>query len=545
MGTSNQAGRDAFLVIKHGEQTRVRDVPTGKRTLIGSAEDADITLSDPQVAPRHIALTALADRFRLEPLAPGVYVAGKPCEDAVILGPGEELRVGSSLMVLGKVVLFEANGRRALTHHELRERLYEELARANRGGRPTALVMLAARSVGEGADLIAAALDSFRAGDVVATFAPDEPEFLLPDMDEATARQVVERIVDAAEVSAHVGLAVAPQHGESPERLLRAAREALAASKQSGQPLATPPPRVPRALETTLVDVHDEVSKALLDEVEKAAASEERLLLMGERSSGKSAFARLLHIQSRREGRFVTVACAALEGEAADTVFNTRISEAAGGTLLLDEVGELDDTSQASLLNHLDVLASADVRLVVTTHRALAGIVERGGFRRELYEKIAGRVLEVPALRNRPDDILPLAQRFAREQQNGAMASPGASGADRPVRLSPGAIARLCSYPWPGNVLELRNAMGRAVRLARDGEILAEHLPSEPVTIASGEGRLREHVDSVERDAITKALADCNHNQTHAAKRLGISRRALIYKMEKYGLKRPPKGARR
>ncbi len=130
--------------------------------------------------------------------------------------------------------------------------------------------------------------------------------------------------------------------------------------------------------------------------------------------------------------------------------------------------------------------------------------------------------------------FLPLATQFAEE-----------SGAPTPVNFSPGSIARLRSYPWPGNVLELRNAMERAVRLAREGEILAEHLPSEPMSIASSEGRLREHVDSVERDAIIKALADSNHNQTHSAKRLGISRRALIYKMEKYGLQRPPTGTKR
>ena len=80
----------------------------------------------------------------------------------------------------------------------------------------------------------------------------------------------------------------------------------------------------------------------------------------------------------------------------------------------------------------------------------------------------------------------------------------------------------------------------RALKLAGGGEILAEHLPSDNLPVATGEGRLREHVDSVERDAIVKALAEANHNQTHAARRLGLSRRALIYKMEKYGLKPPP-----
>src|SRR6185503_19259656 len=98
------------------------------------------------------------------------------------------------------------------------------------------------------------------------------------------------------------------------------------------------------------------------------------------------------------------------------------------------------------------------------------------------------------------------------------------------------------TYSWPGNVLELRNAMERAVTLADGGEILAEHLPGDLSDVDSG--RLRDHVGNVERDAIIKALADNNYNQTHAARILGISRRALIYKMEKYGLKPPPAGRR-
>ena len=208
------------------------------------------------------------------------------------------------------------------------------------------------------------------------------------------------------------------------------------------------------------------------------------------------------------------------------------VAQAAGGTLILDGVGELSAENQSHLVNALQ--QAEDVRVVATTHRLLAGLVGRGAFDEDCYRRVSTHAIELPALRNRADDIIPLAERFA-----------VIYGAAEPVRMSAGALARLRSYPWPGNVLELRNAMERAVRLAQGGEILAEHLPSDVLPIASGEGKLREHVDSVERDAIVKALADTNHNQTHAAKRLGVSRRALIYKMEKYGLKAPPGASRR
>lgn len=521
------------MVIRHGERTRVVDLPEGEAVVVGHGDAAEVSIDDPQLHPAQLSFERQGEQIMVRSLAEGTYVGGKPLGASMLVGPGEEVAAGSVRMVLGMARPLHGTGRRALTHHELRERLYEELSRAGRGGRPTALVMLWGPNPGDGQTITSTALDAFRAGDVVATYAPDQVEFLLPDIDEATARLVVERVLEGAEVEAQAGLAIAPFHGESPERLIRAAREALTEARRTGATIATPPPRVPRAVEQTVVDAHDPVTRELLAEVDAHADGKEPVLLLGERSVGKSAIARLLHMRGDRQGPFVTVACTTLEGGSATSVLSSRITEATGGTLLLDEVGELDPESQQALMAQLDVLASANVRLVATTHRALKGLVSRGGFDEDLYERLSAIRLEVPSLRSRPDDILPLAETFARE-----------AGADE-VQLSPAAVARLRSYPWPGNVLELNNAMARAVVLARGGEVLAEHLPSEPVTIASGEGRLREHVDSVERDSIIKALADCNHNQTHAAKRLGISRRALIYKMEKYGLKRPPKGSRK
>ena len=501
--------------------------------MLGSDAEADLVYADAQIASRQVSFERRGQQVEVISLAEGTFVGGKPLAGSALVGPGEEISVGRVQVVVGIASPLSASGRRAFTHHELRERLYEELSRAARGGRPTALVMVAGRNPGDGQTITATALDTFRAGDVVATYAPNLVELLLPDMDEDTARRVLARVLEKADVDADVGLAIAPHHGESPERLLRSARDALTEAQRNDEAFATPPPRIPRSVEQTVVDAHDPVTLELLDQVQTHGPNRQPVLLIGERSAGKGAIARLLHVGGERQGPFVSIACTTLEGPSADDVFTTRITQATGGTLLLDEVGELDPASQAALAAHLDVLATTDVRLISSTHRILTALVERGGFDRGLYEKISKVVIEVPALRSRPDDILPLAESFARD-----------SGAEK-VRLSPGAVARLRSYPWPGNVLELSNAMARAVLLARDGEILAEHLPSEPVTIASGEGRLREHVDGVERDSIIKALADCNHNQTHAAKRLGISRRALIYKMEKYGLKRPPKGNRK
>lgn len=517
--------RRAFVVARSGGRTWVHELPAdGSAQTVGGAEEATVCVEGAEAEA--LVLRWDGARLRLQTRDGECFLQGKRFEGETELKPGDELAVGRGQLVVGISMPLSAGGRRALTHHEFRERLYEEMSRAARGGRPTALLMVATRP-GEGGRVASVALETLRAGDVVATYAVDELEMLLPDTDFETARMVVERMLGNLEGEAFVGLAVAPGHGDSPERLLRAARAAVDAAREAGGGVRPPPAPGPKgAVDLT---VHDPATLEVVTQLEDAATDDAPVLLIGEKSAGKSVFARFLHERAGGAGRpFVTIHCASLE----EPPSRAALDAALGGTLLLDEVGDLEPAHQRALLAWLESEPAA--RVVATTHRALAGLVERGAFDADLYEFFSAHVVEIPALRNRPEDIIPLAERFV-------------GGAGDSVRMSPGALARLRSYPWPGNVLELRNAMERAARLARDGEILAEHLPSEPMPLATAanEGRLREHVDGVERDAIIKALADCNHNQTHAAKRLGISRRALIYKMEKYGLKRPPRGGRR
>jgi DNA-binding NtrC family response regulator len=531
----------AFVVVRLDEQkTFVIDLKIGAPLVLGSGPRAAIRIPSAQVSPEHATLAWDGDTFALRNDAgDGLFIGGKKASGTVEIEPGEEIALGGAQLVVGVAAPFTAGGRRALTHHEFCERLHEEIARAARGNRPTAVIMLRARG-GEGGRVTAAALDRFRAGDVVAVYAPDEPEFLLPDADATMAEAVVERILRTLDTEAMIGIAVAPEDGETAERLLRSARQALAEAMRGG---ATG--RASRApsdtSETGEPIMLDATTRGVLEDARALAVTDDPVLLTGEGSTGKGLFARLIHQESRRAaGPLVVVYCATLVDEAAiDRAFGPagapggRLLEARGGTVVLDEVGDLDVPAQARLMQAIDA-AAGSVRLLATTQRALAGLVERGAFDPALYARLGGKVLELPALRSRKEDILPLAIRFAEE-----------AGARRPVRLSAAAVARLRSYPWPGNVLELKNAMERAVRLAGDGEILGELLPAEPVAITPSKGRLREHVDGVERDAIIKALADSNHNQTHAARRLGISRRALIYKMEKYGLKAPPGSIKR
>jgi two-component system, NtrC family, response regulator AtoC len=521
----------AFVALKVGDRAWIADLITGS-TSVGEHPSAGIRVENAELDGAAIALAWDGERASLTPIerTDRIFVNGKRIDGAVDLKPGDEIALGRAQLVVGIAVTSIATSRRALTHHEFRERLYEEMARAARAGRPTALVMLQAKP-SEGASIASAALGVFRAGDVLGTYAHDELEFLLPDCGFDAARSVVARVL--AGTAAHapaIGIAVAPEHGDNPERLLREARSALASARVSGN-IELPPERSPTP--DAEPAIHDPATSRVVAELGSEVDSDDPLLLVGELSSGKSIFARLVHRKSSRKDRpFVTLACARIGNDEIAGELGRAFQRAAGGTVLLDEIGDLSSEAQAAVLEALSL--RADVRVIATTHRVLRGLVERGAFAERLAAQLGAKVVELPPLRSRPEDILPLAERFARE-----------AGATSPVRMSAGALARLRSHPWPGNVLELRNAMDRAVRLASGGEILADHLPVDALPFDSSEGRLREHVDSVERDAIVKALADANHNQTRAAKRLGVSRRALIYKMEKYGLKPPPASVKR
>lgn len=528
----------AFVATNVGGRGWVVDLLPNYELTIGSDQDSDIRLDVPEVAAKHATLYWNGEQLTLTEFGAedGVYLNGEIISGATSLKPGDEIDVGPATLVVNITVAPINKGRRSLTHTEFAERLSEELSRAGRGGRTTCLVMLKSKS-GDGSRLADAALSTFRAGDIVGTYAHDEIEFLLPDTPPKVAKAVVERLLEtSAAEGAHVGLAVAPLDGDDAEVLVRAARDALANSIRLNITIS----RTGVAeLEHTEPSAHTETTRMLLKEISDVAQADEPVLLIGEPNTGKRTYGRLIHERGpRSSGPCVVIPCAGLVdqesitkafGDEAGNVENCTAETAKGGTLILDDIGDLPLQGQRRLLK-LFAAGSEDYGIVATTHRDLVALSSVGAFMRDLYDKVSARRIEVPALRMRQESIVPLAQNFAEQFKP-----------DKPIKLSPGAIEKMRTYAWPGNVLELRNAMERALALADGGEILAEHLPGDLTD--TGEGKLRDHVGSVERDAIIKALADNNYNQTHAARLLGISRRALIYKMEKYGLKPPPAGA--
>ena len=286
----------------------------------------------------------------------------------------------------------------------------------------------------------------------------------------------------------------------------------------------------------------------VVDSVAVVAPSNAPALILGPSGAGKEVIAQLIHRWSpRAAGPLVAANCAGLpesliESElfghtkgaftGADKARQGFFRAADGGTLFLDEIGELPLHLQPKLLRAIesgqitpvgsDTPVAVDVRLVAATNRDLAQAVTDGQFRDDLYYRINVVEVVVPPLVERADDLLPLVTRFAGEFAGG------------PVRLSPQATQCLMAHQWPGNVRELRNAIQRACLLCRGDVILPEHLPPKIAALADAPHRNESpsgRLSQVERATILATLDECDGNRTHAAKKLGISRRTLIYKI--------------
>ncbi len=293
--------------------------------------------------------------------------------------------------------------------------------------------------------------------------------------------------------------------------------------------------------------------------VSKVAKSQATVLLRGESGTGKELIAHALHYQGARpKGPFVAVNCAALpenllEAElfgyekgaftGAVTQKPGRFELARGGTIFLDEVGDVSPAIQAKLLRVLQERTferlggtktlSTDARIVSATNRDLESMSRAGEFREDLYWRLNVVPIFLPPLRDRREDLPLLIEHFL-----GRYGS--ASGRD--VRISPDAMRRLMSYPWPGNIRELENTIQRLVVLADDDEITAADLPLHILThdvvdetTASGLS-LEAEVEMLERRRILAALRTSGHVQAKAARALGITPRQLGYKMKKYDI---------
>ena len=316
--------------------------------------------------------------------------------------------------------------------------------------------------------------------------------------------------------------------------------------------------------------------RKLRNQTRKLARSQAPVFISGESGSGKELVARMIHLQGpRREGPFIAVNCGAIPSELMESEFfghkkgsftgavenkDGLFRSANGGTLFLDEVADLPLAMQVKLLRAIQEKAvrpvgdtkevPVDIRVLSATHKNLPELVQEGSFRQDLFYRINVIELAVPPLRERPDDIPLLSnhilERIAKEYECD------------PASLTPAAVDRLRSYDFPGNVRELENVLERAFTLCDADQIDAEDLhlgngvqhassatqiiaegqsgEGEGVAVPDGEIDLEGYLEKIERQAIEKALEATRWNKTAAAKRLGISFRALRYRLKKLGM---------
>jgi transcriptional regulator with GAF, ATPase, and Fis domain len=304
--------------------------------------------------------------------------------------------------------------------------------------------------------------------------------------------------------------------------------------------------------------------KQALVHATKVADTDTTVLITGESGTGKEVVARFIHRGSKRAGGpFVALNCAALpeqllESElfgyergaftGAVTSRGGRIEQAAGGVLFLDEVGEMSPPVQAKFLRVLQEREfqrlggtktfKADIRVIAATNRDPRLAMERGALREDLYYRLSVFEIGLPPLRERPDDILPLAEAFLKEV--GASIGRPAAGISEDARL------QLTRHRWPGNVRELRNAIERAVILCEGGLVTGEHLPiamsssrlpaaavAEPTAQFPSQG---VKLEEVERELIQKALVDARNNKSQAARLLGVPRGQFYSLLRRHGL---------
>ena len=510
-----------FLTVVGPEGFVAVDLPQSGVLRIGRGGKADVRIIDSLASREHCRLYVENGTVEIEDLdsANGTLLRNQALHPRVRtpLGLGEAVSIGATVLMLRSGEQLPRPVR-ILPHGYFLARLEEECASAARDRAPFTLVRLDVEgdvSTSRCAGILRSAL---RPSDTIGAYGPQQYELLWPRTTRELSAPLLAELgasLQKAEIGYRTGIAHHPSDGRSSAELLERACEGVRPGRaqpgQSGDIVL---------VDQAMCDLH-----ALAKDVGRSNIN---VLIVGETGTGKEILAEVVHRSSPRfSASFLSLNCAALSESLVDaelfgyekgaftgaTQAKPGLLEAApGGTVFLDEIGELSLPLQAKLLRVIETRTlirvggvaprAVDVRFISATNRNLHQAVEARTFRRDLYFRLSGMTLAIPALRDRPTEIEPFGQRFAHEM---------ARDLGRPTpSLSTEALTLLRSYTWPGNIRELRNVIQRAVLLCRSGSII---------------------------DALEKTAG----NQTAAAKLLGMGRTAFVARLNQYGISRPRK----
>ena len=592
--TATNAARLHALVISD-KLVATYPLPDTGELKIGRGPHCEILIDDASISRTHATL-AIGPPLLVTDLgsANGTRVRDQVLErnQSVEIAPGEPIQVGSATVIVQRQAA-PIRPRRLWTHDYFEVRLEEECARAGRRGAAFAVMRVSCTSDDPPEAIQKAITDVVRLSDVVGEYGPSDYEILLVDTTQDEVAPAEQRIVDELEghgLKVRVGTACYPHDGRNPDELMsRAERIARGIA-----PSDSSRPRGEVVAERTMQDLY-----TLAGRVANGTIS---VLILGETGVGKEVLAEKVHKLSPRASKpYLRLNCAALsetlleselfghERGAFTGAIGTKqglLETADGGSVFLDEVGELPHAIQVKLLRVIEervVLRVGglkprplDVRFIAATNRDLETEITRGTFRQDLFFRLNGATLVIPPLRERPAEIPSLAKHFL---ENAARQA----GLVRPPTLTKDVLDELIRYSWPGNIRELRNVIERAVLLSGEGEVLARHLPLEKMRVTFATAAASRPVSSPqpqvsgpqvtlpgvpprraqtappvapgssslvlrrgpkispdeEKAQIEAALSACGGNQTRAAKMLGIGRRTLINRVKEFGLVRP------
>ena len=523
------------IVSETGPSTHA--LPASGEVVLGRSDEAGIKLDDVAASRRHAVLHVGAT-VRLTDLgsANGTLYRGRPLEtgEHAELANGDSFEIGTSLVVLQRD---ELSGDTRPWNLETHHRFLEIVDNTTPPFSLLRLQLLA--SPGLAQEVLSAELGP---NDTVASFGPGQFEVIVvgraPAAVHALADKITNRLVGSG-AKARYGVAHAPQDGTEAEALLAAGVR-------------------PTTVTTGGFIVRDDAMNGLYRMVDRVAPSLINVLLLGETGVGKEVLAAEIHRRSKRASApFVRLNCAALTESLLESELFCHekgsftgavkqklglLESAKGGTVLLDEIGEVPQSIQAKLLRVLEerqVLRVGaikpepiNVRFIFATNRDLEAEVARGAFRADLFYRVNGISLLIPPLRERVSEIEPLAKQFIlKAAQRDSRETPD---------LTASALETLKQWPWPGNIRELRNVVERAVLLAGDGPITPEFFAlgkgAKSAPAGAAATGLRGEREAAEKRAVLEALETTGGNQTKAAQLLGISRRTLVNRLQDYGL---------
>ncbi|WP_433932832.1 sigma 54-interacting transcriptional regulator [Sorangium cellulosum] len=569
--------------------------------VVGRAPPAALCIEDRTLSRAHASFRLSGGRVWVEDLGSknGTFLGGGRIERAEI-ALGEEVMLGSvalRVQALGaRGESLDLEGEERLLHG-----VEEEIARARQFRRPFALMLVRVATAAPYEGWLEAVRARLRPVDHIALYGVGAVHVLLPETGAEEAPRIASAIAASTFASGApllVGLALYPDAGSTADELFAAAGEAARRAspgrpvKRGPEPTSTHAQHSPPGVGI----IAGRRMRPVLEEVERVAASRIPVVLHGETGTGKEVLVRMIHERGPRKGRrIVRVNCGAIPKDLIESTLFGHVrgaftgalqqqkgvfEEADGGTVFLDEIGELPAAAQAALLRVLEVGTfsrvgtsreiEVDVRVVAATHRDLEAMAASGTFRTDLYYRLSGMVIEIPPLRDRKDEIEPLAHQFLR-------AASEANGR-RMEGITPEALALLGAYAWPGNVRELRNVIERAV-VVTPGTIVgpddlpprvraaATHAqvergsapegdtdpgralpaaaartstPSAPKDAPPEFGQVRGKVQQYEAKLLHDTLEAAGWNRTEAARRLEMPVRTLSYRMKALGVKRHP-----